>query len=164
VPQLRPATQPHTANALPPTTAPQLLLLYLQRPESPTHVLPSFTAGEILPQAVCRSYGLQVGSYSALLVRLLMGISAPISWPISKLLDWILGDERSVGDAVGVSATSVVSVRMCFPRCVLTYVCWGHMCAGAYEAIRVSLKDNLIYPPCGRLHTGLVLLACVRSS
>jgi hypothetical protein len=25
------------------------------------------TAGEILPQAVCRSYGLQVGSYSSLL-------------------------------------------------------------------------------------------------
>ncbi|WIA39954.1 hypothetical protein OEZ86_013385 [Tetradesmus obliquus] len=51
--------------------------------------------GEILPQAVCRSYGLQVGSYSALLVRGLMGLSAPISWPISKLLDWILGEERS---------------------------------------------------------------------
>jgi hypothetical protein len=62
------------------------------------------TAGEILPQAVCRSYGLQVGSYSALLVRLLMGLSAPISWPISKLLDWILGEERSVRPAAALPA------------------------------------------------------------
>lgn len=53
-------------------------------------------AGEILPQAVCRSYGLQVGSYSALFVRLLMALSSPISWPIGKLLDRLLGEEHSV--------------------------------------------------------------------
>lgn len=53
-------------------------------------------AGEVLPQAVCRSYGLQVGSYSALFVRLLMALSSPISWPIGKLLDWLLGEEHSV--------------------------------------------------------------------
>lgn len=44
------------------------------------------------------SAGCQVGSYSALFVRLLMALSAPISWPIGKLLDWLLGSEHSVGD------------------------------------------------------------------
>lgn len=38
----------------------------------------------------------QVGSYSALFVRLLMMLSAPITWPIGKLLDWLLGDEQTV--------------------------------------------------------------------
>jgi hypothetical protein len=52
--------------------------------------------GEILPQAVCRSYGLQVGSYSALFVRLLLFLAAPISWPIGKVLDWLLGGEQTV--------------------------------------------------------------------
>jgi hypothetical protein len=41
---------------------------------------------------------LQVGSYSAFFVRLLMVVSAPIAWPIGKLLDRLLGDEQTVSD------------------------------------------------------------------
>jgi hypothetical protein len=35
-----------------------------------------------------------------LVVPLLMALSSPISWPISKLLDWILGEERLVSHNV----------------------------------------------------------------
>ena len=39
---------------------------------------------------------LQVGAYLAWPVRVLMIITAPISWPISKLLDWLLGEESAL--------------------------------------------------------------------
>ena len=45
-------------------------------------------------------YGLAVGSYSAWLVRALMVLCWPIAWPISKLLDYLLGSEHSVGPAL----------------------------------------------------------------
>lgn len=49
--------------------------------------------GEILPQAVCKRYGLEIGAYLAWLVRLLMWIFFPIAYPIALLLDWMLGEE-----------------------------------------------------------------------
>lgn len=52
--------------------------------------------GEIIPQAVCTRYGLAVGANCAPLVRLLMFLTAPIAWPISKLLDSILGTKHTV--------------------------------------------------------------------
>eukprot|EP00775_Hariotina_reticulata_P005516 gene5516-5751_t len=52
--------------------------------------------GEILPQAVCSRYGLEIGGYTAPMVRLLMLLSAPLSWPISKALDFLLGKEAFV--------------------------------------------------------------------
>ncbi|KAK9672587.1 hypothetical protein RND81_12G110200 [Saponaria officinalis] len=51
--------------------------------------------GEIIPQAVCSQYGLSVGAKLAVLVRLLVIIILPISYPISKLLDWLLGKGHS---------------------------------------------------------------------
>ncbi|KAL8199754.1 hypothetical protein R6Q57_013322 [Mikania cordata] len=51
--------------------------------------------GEIIPQAVCSRYGLAIGAKLSILVRLLVIVVFPIAYPVSKLLDWILGKERS---------------------------------------------------------------------
>ncbi|KAL9225348.1 hypothetical protein vseg_001286 [Gypsophila vaccaria] len=51
--------------------------------------------GEIIPQAVCSQYGLSVGAKLAVLVRLLVIVLFPIAYPISKLLDWLLGKGHS---------------------------------------------------------------------
>ncbi|KAK9866389.1 hypothetical protein WJX84_002330 [Apatococcus fuscideae] len=51
--------------------------------------------GEILPQALCKSYALVIGAHTAWLVTALMWGCGIISWPISKLLDWLLGSEHT---------------------------------------------------------------------
>ena len=66
-------------------------------------VLPAFPAclartrhaGEIIPQAACSRYGLQIGAYSAPFVRLLMLLTAPISYPIGWVLDRVLGHRHT---------------------------------------------------------------------
>ncbi|KAL6301017.1 hypothetical protein BKA93DRAFT_739362 [Sparassis latifolia] len=45
----------------------------------------------IIPQAVSVRYGLSIGASCAPVVLAMMYIFAPIAWPISKLLDWVLG-------------------------------------------------------------------------
>ncbi|KAJ8762332.1 hypothetical protein K2173_007490 [Erythroxylum novogranatense] len=52
--------------------------------------------GEILPQAICTRYGLTVGAAVAPLVRVLLFIFYPVSYPISKVLDWMLGKGHAV--------------------------------------------------------------------
>ncbi|CAI9264776.1 unnamed protein product [Lactuca saligna] len=49
--------------------------------------------GEVIPQAVCTRYryGLAIGSSFIWLVRILMIICYPIAYPISKILDFVLG-------------------------------------------------------------------------
>ncbi|KAJ0967849.1 hypothetical protein J5N97_024766 [Dioscorea zingiberensis] len=47
--------------------------------------------GEIIPQAVCSRYGLSVGARMAGVVRVLLLVFFPIAYPISKLLDSLLG-------------------------------------------------------------------------
>ncbi|KAL0400686.1 UNVERIFIED_CONTAM: DUF21 domain-containing protein [Sesamum latifolium] len=51
--------------------------------------------GEIIPQAVCSRYGLNIGARLSVIVRLLVIIVFPISYPISKLLDLLLGKGHS---------------------------------------------------------------------
>jgi len=49
--------------------------------------------GEIIPQAACSRYALYIGSKVICIVKILIFFISPLAWPISKLLDWILGDE-----------------------------------------------------------------------
>jgi CBS domain containing-hemolysin-like protein len=43
---------------------------------------------------ILRRYGVAIGSTLAPLVRVLMLLCAPITWPLSKVLDWVLGHEN----------------------------------------------------------------------
>ncbi|KAF8377938.1 hypothetical protein HHK36_031327 [Tetracentron sinense] len=52
--------------------------------------------GEILPQAVCTRYGMTVGATMAPFVRALLLLFFPIAYPISKMLDWMLGEGHGV--------------------------------------------------------------------
>ena len=54
------------------------------------------SVGEIVPQALCSRYGLQIGSYSAWFVRGLIWTTWIIAYPISLILDAALGTEHGV--------------------------------------------------------------------
>lgn len=77
----------------------EALPLVLDRLMDPaTAVALSVTAvllfGEIVPQAVCSRHGLAIGARAAPLVRLLMLATAPLSWPVGRLLDLVLGRDE----------------------------------------------------------------------
>ncbi|ORC87394.1 uncharacterized protein TM35_000221930 [Trypanosoma theileri] len=52
--------------------------------------------GEIIPQAIFVRYALQVSAAMAYVVLFMMCLTSPITWPIGKLLDIILGDKEKV--------------------------------------------------------------------
>ncbi|KAK7328042.1 hypothetical protein VNO77_22136 [Canavalia gladiata] len=47
--------------------------------------------GEIMPQSICSRHGLAIGATVAPVVRVLVWICFPVAYPISKLLDFLLG-------------------------------------------------------------------------
>ncbi|XP_060114526.1 metal transporter CNNM4-like [Heteronotia binoei] len=49
--------------------------------------------GEIIPQAVCSRHGLAVGANTLFITRLVMLVTFPLSYPISTILDCLLGKE-----------------------------------------------------------------------
>ena len=49
--------------------------------------------GEIIPQAICNRYGLFIGTVTLPLTIFSMIVTFPLSFPISKILDCILGEE-----------------------------------------------------------------------
>ncbi|GAB4852018.1 DUF21 domain-containing protein At1g47330 [Ancistrocladus abbreviatus] len=66
------------------------VLIKSGRPQDRIH------ACTILPQAICTRYGLVVGATVAPLVRVLLMLFFPIAYPISKVLDWMLGKGHAV--------------------------------------------------------------------
>ncbi|KAM7520369.1 hypothetical protein LguiB_019331 [Lonicera macranthoides] len=48
--------------------------------------------GEIIPQSICSRYGLVIGATVAPIVRVLVWICFPLAYPISKVLDFLLGE------------------------------------------------------------------------
>ncbi|XP_060809108.1 unextended protein [Amyelois transitella] len=49
--------------------------------------------GEITPQAICSRHGLMVGAKSIVVTKAVMALTAPLAFPVSKLLDYFLGEE-----------------------------------------------------------------------
>jgi metal transporter CNNM len=49
--------------------------------------------GEIVPQASCSRYPLQIGAFSVPLVKVFLVLLCVVTYPLASILDWALGQE-----------------------------------------------------------------------
>lgn len=81
--------------------------------------------GEIIPQALCARYGIAIGARMAWLVKLLIILTLPVTWPISKLLDWFLGHEhrlyrrKELKELVTIHGDSSVGGELTMDECTI---------------------------------------------
>lgn len=74
--------------------------IFLDKISDPiTAIVVSVTAvlifGEVIPQAICTRFGLAIGATLAPLVYCLMALFYIIAWPMSKILDCLLGKDHT---------------------------------------------------------------------
>ncbi|KAF0987995.1 hypothetical protein HZS_718 [Henneguya salminicola] len=48
---------------------------------------------ELLPQSICSKYGLTISAHTTFITKILMIVTWPVSFPLGKFLDYLLGDE-----------------------------------------------------------------------
>lgn len=58
-----------------------------------TSTLSIVILGDIIPQAICSRHGLAVGAKTIFITYFFMFVTFPLAYPISKILDCVLGDE-----------------------------------------------------------------------
>ncbi|CAL1706812.1 unnamed protein product [Somion occarium] len=51
---------------------------------------------EIIPQSLCTRYGLAIGAHMAWFVKILIYALGIVSWPVAKLLEWLLGSHHGI--------------------------------------------------------------------